>query len=64
MRFSAYKVCVRCPLLFIDSARTISYLLANHWQYSAADTILKLNILIIITQTFVDDGHMIESLDL
>ena len=40
----------------------VIYLLANHWQYSEVDTILKL--LVIITLTFFDDGHRIKSLDL
>ena len=42
----------------------VIYLLANHWQYSAADTILKPTVLAITTLTFVDDGHRIKSLDL
>ena len=41
----------------------VTYLLANHWQYSEVDTILKSTLLVIITWTFFDDGHRIKSLD-
>ena len=42
----------------------VIYLLANHWQYSEVDTILKPTLLVIITLTFFDDGHRIKTLDL
>ena len=42
----------------------VIYLLANHWQYSEVDTILKPILLVIITMTLFDDGHRIKTLDL
>ena len=42
----------------------VIYLLANHWQYSEVDTILKPTLMVILTWAFSDDGHRIKSLDL